>query len=403
MKRFLAGFLVSVLLTTAQPPSLFSEISAIEDGLAGITGLPFRSHVPSALINKEQLRRDFEKRIRESTKPADVRAEEITLKMLGLVPADFNLRQNTIDLLTEQAAAFYDYDKKKLFVIDDGQSDAEEKVALVHELAHALADQHFQLGKFIREGLQNDDGSTARLAVMEGQATWLMAAFVSNTAGVDGVPAAVLDLMTQSIESSASDYPVFSQQPPYMRESLVFPYARGMIFQNEVYKKLGRMSFAEVFQRPPVSTQQILHPELYLEHRAPTLPALPEIPRAKDFRRLGEGTLGELEYRVLLTQYGEAEEGPRLAARLRGSSYALLESKKERSPILVYASTWESEEAAQQYFAQALRILQGKWKKIDIHLETPARVEGRGDTGYFRIWREAASVYHLEGWKSALP
>ena len=55
-------------------------------------------------------------RVDKAIKPADIKAESLTLKMLGLIPQDFDLRQQTVDLLTEQAAAFYDYQKKKLFL-----------------------------------------------------------------------------------------------------------------------------------------------------------------------------------------------------------------------------------------------------------------------------------------------
>src|SRR5579871_1881481 len=211
MKRLLAGLLSTALLLTGAEWPLFSEIGTIEDGLSEITGLRFTRHVPYATITKEQLRRYLEERIQESIKPADMRAEELTLKMLGLIPSDFDLRQNTIDLLTEQAAAFYDYNKRKLFVLEGSEAGAEERMALVHELAHALADQHFPLKKYIREGSQSDDASTARLAVMEGQASWLMAAYLSKLAGGPAdVPDGVLQLMTGTIEGSAGQYPVFS-------------------------------------------------------------------------------------------------------------------------------------------------------------------------------------------------
>ena len=71
----------------------------------------------------------------------------------------------------------------------------------------------------------------------------------------------MLELMTESIQTSAAEYPVFSKAPLYIRESLTFPYVSGMLFQNAVFEKLGRESFSEVFVHPPVSTQQILHPE----------------------------------------------------------------------------------------------------------------------------------------------
>src|SRR5208337_5695566 len=88
----------------------------------------------------------------------------------------------TVDLLTEQAAAFYDYDRKKLFITESTPSENQEPV-LAHELSHALADQSFNLAKFIHQGRSSDDGATARLAVMEGQATWLMSEFLARKNG----------------------------------------------------------------------------------------------------------------------------------------------------------------------------------------------------------------------------
>ena len=355
-------------------------------------------------MTKDQLRLDFEQRIKASMKSADLHAEEVTLKLLGLAPADFDLRQNTIDLLTEQAAAFYDYNKKKLFVLEESGNGAEEHIALVHELAHALADQHFHLGKFVQEGLRSDDGATARMAVMEGQATWLMSAYLykQSGGGDGGVPSSILDLMTQSIQSSAAEYPVFSKAPPYIRESLTFPYLSGMLFQNAVFEKLGSESFAEVFEHPPLSTHQILHPETYLAHVGPVIPDLPQVPGMKDFRKLGDGTLGELEYRVLLTQYVGADAGNRTAAHLVGSSYEVLEDKRDKSPAIAFTAAWDSDDAAREYFQQYRHVLQGKWKTLEITNETPSELEGRGDDGYFQVRLAGAAVTHLEGWKTPL-
>ena len=90
-------------------------------------------------------------------KPGEIRAEELTLKKFGLVPQDFDLAKNTVDLLTEQAAAFYDYDQKKLFITETTPSDTQEPV-LAHELSHALADQNFNLAQVHPAGAQSDDG-----------------------------------------------------------------------------------------------------------------------------------------------------------------------------------------------------------------------------------------------------
>ena len=395
--------LAATLLWSGSQPAVFSEIGPIETSLSSITGLRFTHSVPYGLISKEQLRLFLEQRIKKTLKPADVRAEEVTLKMLGLVPPDFDLRQNTVDLLTEQAAAFYDYNKKKLFVLEGGSSGTEDRTALVHELAHALADQNFHLDKYIREGARSDDGSTARLAVMEGQATWLMAAYLAKRSGGSAeVSDSVLNLMSESIQSSARDYPVFSKAPLYIRESLIFPYAQGMMFQNAVFHALGRASFSEVFRRPPVSTQQIFHPALYLEHRVPAVPALPRIPDPHAFHKFADGILGEFDYLALLSQYAGRDEGKQASGHLAGSSYAVLEHKHEKFPVLIFASSWDSEASAQRYFDLYAQVLRGKWKTFEIESRKPSDLAGRGDSGHFRIWIEGATVNQIEGWKSSL-
>lgn len=408
--KLLIAMAVCVLVFPAPAQELFANIGHIKEGLSAITGLAFKRNVPFAMIGKDELRKYLEQRLHETMKPEDVRAEELTLKMLGLVPADFDLRKNTLDLLTEQAAAFYDYNQKKLFVLKDeggGSSAAggdDERVALVHELAHALADQHFHLAKYIHEGMRSDDNATARQAVMEGQATWLMAAYVSREGGgKPEVPEAVLELMKKSIQGSAAQqYPVFSQAPLYIRQSLVFPYAEGLAFQDAVFRKLGRAAFSEVFLHPPANSGQILHPERYLDHGGSVMPMPPPLPEAREFRKLADGTLGELDFRVLLSQYTTASGGEDLAAHLAGGSYELFEHKHEKFPVLGVASTWDSPESARKYFDAYREVMKGKWKKLEIASHTPEEMYGQGDSGYFRVWVEGTTVNQIEGWKTPI-
>ena len=409
MKRLfsvIASLIAAVVLIAAAPAQeLFTQIGAIKEGLSAITGLAFTRDVPYALITKDQLRKYLEQRLRETMKPDDVRAEELTLKMLGLVPKDFDLRRNTLELLTEQAAAFYDYNQKRLFVLKGAGEGDEERVALIHEMAHALADQHFHLAKFIHEGMKSDDDATARQAVMEGQATWLMVAYLAREAhSPTEVPASMIEMMKKSVESSAvQQYPVFSQAPLYIRESLVFPYAEGLAFQDAVFRKLGKDAFAEVFVRPPASSGQILHPKRYLEHAGVAIPKPPAAPGAREFRKLADGTLGEFDLRVLLEQYTSADEGVAAAEHLVGASYELLEHKREKFPVLEMASAWDSPESARTFFELYRKVMHGKWKKPEIATETPERVEGRGDSGYFRVWVDGVTVNQIEGWKTPVP
>jgi hypothetical protein len=45
-------------------------------------------------------------------------------------------------------------------------------------------------------------------------------------------------------------------------------------------------------------------------------------------------------------------------------------------------------------------VLKGKWKKLEIASQSATEITGHGDSGYFRTWKDGASVYQLEGLKS---
>jgi hypothetical protein len=387
--------------TDPRAQKLCGEANTIAIELTKISGMPLRHAVPCDFITKEKINDFLKKRVKEVAKPEEIRAEELTLKKFGLVPPDFDLAGSTVELLTEQAAAFYDYDRKKLFITESTPSDSQEPV-LAHELAHALADQSFNLGRFIRQGRKSDDGATARLAVMEGQATWIMSEFLARKNGqsLKSSPALV-EMMSNMSETGAGQYPVFEKAPLYERVTLIFPYTKGMLFQNAVFQRDGQVGFAEVFRKPPLSTQQILHPDKYFAGVKPTQPELPN-PQLKGYKGLVGGSLGEIEHSILLEQYGSKDRARELAPHWRGSTFALLENKKEARVVLVYAAEWDSEASARDYFAAYREVLRKKWKSITVATESEDAVTGAGDDGRFELRRKGAIVTSVEGMAPAI-
>ena len=218
LKTLIAALIALTLVAVAaaqsgvdisQAREIFSEIDSIMQGLHDITGFRVKHRVPAEIITRDKVKEFIEKRMKEASSPEEIRVEELTLKKFGLAPPDFNLAKNTVDLLTEQAAAFYDFHRKRMFITDWTPS-ATREPALVHELAHALADQNVNLEKFIKQGQKSDDGSLARLAVMEGQASWLMAEYLARKAGQSLANSpAMLETMAHTIESGAGEFPVF--------------------------------------------------------------------------------------------------------------------------------------------------------------------------------------------------
>jgi hypothetical protein len=390
-------FLLALLVSPAPAQSLFAQVDGLVKTLSEITGWKVRRKVPAEMLSKEKFRHYVESRMKDSSSKEEIRTEEITLKMFGFVPPDFNLASETVDLVSEQAAAYYDYNKKRLFVLDSTTEGLEQRVALAHELAHALADQHHPLGKFLNKGSPNDDAETAREAVMEGQATFLAWATIAKTSeGVD------LNTVIEKLSKDSSDdssFPVFAKEPLYMRESLVFPYDAGLKFQYAIWKKDGPASFDELFTHPPESTQQIMHPEEYVAGKHPLNPKPPTLDKkiAKKFKLLGEGSMGEFDHNMLFRTWLPAKESLEAATHWRGGNYKLYENKRDKYPVITYISEWDSPESARQAFEMYKRVMKKRWKKLLVARESQEEMAGEGDTGHFRVWLSGTTLESIEG------
>jgi hypothetical protein len=178
-----------------------------------------------------------------------------------------------------------------------------------------------------------------------------------------------------------------------------------MRFQDAVYRELGPAAFERVFRDPPRSTQHILHPQMYLTARMPTMPALPRLEvaagkEARRFRILADGDVGEFDYSVLLRQYIGETEGREAAGHWRGGVYRLYEHKQAKYPVLAHSSEWDSPEAARTFFELYQRVLRAKWKKLEIAASSPAQVTGTGDNGRFSLRLDGTTVHSIEGIQS---
>ena len=414
LRKVVALSLLSIALVAGarkekEKDAAFAQIDAIVKTLSQITGLSEKHPVPYGRMSKTELRKFLNKRIKKTLKPDEIYADELSLKMFGLVPQDFDLKTSTIDLLTEQAAAFYDYDEKKLFMLEDS-SFSDEMTTLAHELSHALADQYFDLDKFMEDSPSNDDENLAHTAVVEGQASWLMIAYElatektktdkANPNSSEPAPLPTPE-MVKSVgdgsEASMADYPILKNSPLYIQESLLFPYSQGTIFFDAVFKKMGKEAFSAVFKDPPVDSSQIMHPEKYFNHEKPAKPDLPKITSSMKIKEVTEGTMGEFDHSILLRQYLGDVKAAQVSGHLLGGQFQIVELGKLKHPILVYASQWDSNSSAAAYFAAYKKVLHSKWKHLDETTNSSDTLKGSGDNGSFETRLHGDRVTSVEG------
>ena len=378
MKRFLAGLFVVLGLSVATaaqkaspPASLPPPASAqsqeflhaadeVMAEMSKLVSLPILSPLKKSIRSREEIRAYLLQKMKED-KDADKRyADQKTMEKFGLLPKDYPLDQVMVKVLTEQIAGLYDPDSQEFFIAD-WTSPADERPVMSHELTHALQDQHFHIDKWTDAAKPNDDGELARDAVIEGSA---MAAMLDYTLGGKGSIRDLGDFDPALLMGDMDSSPELSKAPKVLQDELLFPYLAGVRFTQHLLKAgNGWPDFYKVFAKPPASTQQIMHPELYLQG---VMPAKVEIPAAKgaissDWKKLDENNMGEFGLQEILKQFLAKDRAATLAARWSGDRYAIYENQKNKRTLLEFRIRLSSDADAARFFGAYSELLELKY------------------------------------------
>lgn len=345
-------------------------------------GLPAKQPVKSRTLGEKQLAEFVVQAFREETPPEDLRVMEVALKAFGLIPESMDLGTYLPKLLTGEIAGFYDpEDKSMSLVLREGgilagkegeaglgslDNQRAEDMVLIHELVHALQDQHFDLAKFVKADVMSD-GAAARQALAEGDATLtmlnaLLGTRVEEMPNVDAYLAGSLsnpDLFMSGSEGLAG-------APAILRESLLFSYLQGNLFCVSVRRAGGQKLLDYAFrQDPPLSTEQIFHPEKWHGKRDnPIELTWPDLSATlPGYQKASEGEMGELSMRILLREaLKDAKSAETGAAGWGGDRFAVYEKDGRR--LVAWITEWDSVEDAAQFRAAAKSLGEG-WRVLD--------------------------------------
>ncbi len=309
-----------------------------------VRNLPVLRSVKSGAQSRAEIERMIIKNLDEDTSPEEMRAAELTMKKLGLVPLDFQYRSFVIGLLTEQVAGYYDPKAKQFYLADWIELDAQQPV-IAHELTHALQDQHFNLRRFENWPKGDSDAELAVHALIEGDATLTMMQYILRN------PDQMKNFMkTMSASSSANEK--FDKAPRALRESLLFPYEKGLQFVSRLNGKGGWDLVSKAFTDLPKSTEQILHSEKYLAQEAPLKIDFPDLGPVlgKGWKRVDYDVNGEWSYYLILDQFLKSPERSELAsAGWGGDRYAIYQGPAG-DVVMVQLTIWDTEQDANEFY-----------------------------------------------------
>lgn len=336
---------VDTTFVQSSDPELRQMVAELLPGLARRSGLELVRPVRVERRSREELVAYLTTKLDEELPPEE---EERTIRayaLLGMVPADLDLRDLLLSVYTEQVAGFYDPDASALFVMDD-QPAAALVPLLVHELVHAVQDQAADLDALTDKSRGNDRQAAAQAAI-EGHATLVM--FEQMMEMAQGAPVDLTELpsvaeqLRPALESMRAQYPALGGAPRVIQESVLFPYLEGATFVQSLWSSGGGERLAPFGELLPQSTEQVLDGGAFLDARDAPTPVRLEV----DAEALYDNTLGELETRIFLGELlgSEAESA---ADGWDGDHYVLTEDG------LAWGSVWDAE-ADRDRFADTVR------------------------------------------------
>ena len=338
--------------------------------MSKLISLPILSPLKKSLRSREEIRDYLLKKMKED-KDADKRyADQRTMEKFGLIPKNYPLEQTLVTVLTEQIAGLYDADSQEFFIAD-WTSPADERPVMSHELTHALQDQHFHIDKWTDSAKPNDDGELAREAVIEGSA---MAAMVDYELDGKGSIRDLGDFDPSLFMGDMDSSPELAKAPKLLQDELLFPYIAGIRFSQHLLKAgNGWPDFYKVFDRPPVSTQQIMHPDLYLQGVVPAKTDLPATQGVlpSGWKKLDENNMGEFGVQEILKQFLAKDRSAALAATWSGDRYAIFENQKNKRTLLEFRLHFSSDAAAARFFGAYSELLEMKYDRRTNLLRRP--------------------------------
>lgn len=333
-------------------PDCSIAVTAME-AVSNIRRLRVLTDVPCRLQSRTEVESYLRDTIKRKISDQRIEMEGRVYKLLGLIPPEYDYLNGIVALYTDQLGGYYDPDLD-YYAMADWMPVVMQMSIAVHELTHALQDQHFDLGKLIDNNRETSDALMARSALAEGDATAVMLDFERERVGLPPLEAenSVAGFMMENIAGAMGSSSV-QKVPAALRHLLIFPYVGGLRFAHTLLQDGGYRRIDKAFRSPPVSTEQILHPEKFLAGDR-SFKDLPTEKLVGVVEPIYSDRLGEFVISALLGSYIAPLRASQAAAGWDGDRLALYPSTTAKLGALSWVSEWESEADAVEFFS-ALR------------------------------------------------
>src|SRR5215203_3658505 len=372
--------------------SIVSATATILKETSELRELSILRPVKSGAQSRAEIERMIVKNLDSETTPEEMHAAELLLRSFGLVPQDFAYRTFLVKLLSEQVAGYYDPKAQQFYLADWIELDGQKPV-MAHELTHALQDQHFNLKRFENWPKGDSDAELAAHALIEGDATLAMTLYMAKNPMV-----ALAFIRSLGAQEAATEQ--FKQAPRALRESLVFPYEKGLAWATQLYRRDGWEMVSQAFTKLPQSSEQILHADKYFSYEAPQKLTLPDFKSVlgEPWKRIDNDVNGEWGCFLILDEFlNNAEESKQAAAGWGGDRFALYETSKAGETFVAQLTAWDTPQDAREFFDAYSKRTANRYAGATATAQKENRVEWQTSAGGVAIELRGSRVAILEG------
>jgi hypothetical protein len=188
--------------------------------------------------------------------------------------------------------AFYD-DETERVEVRGTEPTVDRRATLVHELTHALQDQHFDISR--QGSYASGDRNSAFEAVVEGDAVRIEDAYVES------LPQAEQDAYDKGQSAGSAAYEAgIAGVPDWLSATTDAPYSVGGPFVEALDAAGGRRAVDRALRNPPGTQAEIMDAVRYRRGDRPRTVAAPEAPPGD--RVVRRDALGALRWLLLLAE-----------------------------------------------------------------------------------------------------
>jgi hypothetical protein len=363
-----------------------ADLDELKKAVVEIGHLGFTRDVPVRYLDRDQLKNYIE-RLFESDYPDELAGkEEDFLYMMGFTRERIALKALRRKIILENVGGMYNEKTKELLAVEEFRDiDMFNAPALVHELRHAIQDQHFHLAALLGDLSDFDDRKLAALAAVEGDATLVMVRQLGFDPDLVGDAFSLENVLSFSALAGAS---TLAAAPEIVKYQLLMPYLEGMKFSQAILKKRNWKGLNHVLGHKPLSSEQILHPGKYLAGEGPKSVAIAFRPGRGE--RVYSGVVGEYYLDVLL------KEGPEIgdpASGWGGDLFSLYRDGDSR--LLLWESLWDTLPDASRFHDDFRRFLEKQFAVAfrDGQNSGRAFIAGSSAAGYFFLQQQGTRLF----------